>query len=86
MFVDQNTMIALEYIFYQKDGNYQKLYKNTSKPTGIDNLGTDLYDKQAHPHNNAFACEPENFHLGKMDYLSEHSSKKRAELKVKSRL
>jgi len=44
MFVDEKRMIALEYILYQKDGDYYRLKKDKGKGHAIHNLGTDEYD------------------------------------------
>ena len=34
MFVDDNTIVALEYVFYSKDGKYHKIKRDDAKKTG----------------------------------------------------
>lgn len=42
MFIDEKRVVALEYIFYQKDEKYRKI--ESDQGIGLHHLGTDDYD------------------------------------------
>jgi len=77
IYTDDRHLIALEYIFYQKDGNYFSL-KPESKAGSRDEktakpLGTENYDfKQKNNHIKAFRNVPVNYEINKnISYLKE---------------
>jgi hypothetical protein len=53
MFLDKNTVVALEYIFYQIDGNYVRIKKEKEDSKEDHPLGTFEYYNQgleSYPH------------------------------------
>lgn len=77
MFVDERRLVSLEYIFYQKDGEYRKIKHQKEDDFATDHkLGTDDYAKdcqsfQTNPLS-AFKDPPVNFFCSDKDYLEEH--------------
>ena len=71
MFVNDKTIVALEYIFYQKNGNYRKIKKDKEDCAHIHHLGTDDYIDSVHELS-AFKDAPSNYHGSTKDYISEH--------------
>ena len=68
MFIDEKNLVTLEYIFYQKDGNYSLIKK---KPHNTNLLGTQKLD---HEHLNIFNDEPMCFEDTNDDYIHERQN------------
>ena len=85
MFIDDKKLVALEYIFYARNGKYHRLkainYDSNSKVLergqNKNNLGTQEYiaDQSASNPHNAFGKMPIDFVEVKQDYLSENSKR-----------
>lgn len=79
MFVDDNTIVALEYVFYSKEGHYHKIKKEDQMKAHKHDkhhhmLGDENYMKDITKQPlSAFREEPVIFHQAKKDYLKEHT-------------
>lgn len=74
LFVDEKTVVALEYILYQKDEDY-RLLKNDNDMQ-LHHLGTDDYMANLDPRN-SFQDKPLNLKIASKDYLSQHKQERR---------
>jgi hypothetical protein len=62
MFIDTNRLVALEYIFYQKDDPLYKIKECEENYKFIHHLGTDNYTKGI-DERSAFKDKPINFYF-----------------------
>ena len=71
MFIDDKHLVALEYVFYQKDGDYRKIAPSKG-PIEVNLLKTDCYKVDKLPEKSAFRNKPVALQCEPGDYLQQH--------------
>jgi len=67
MFIDEKRVVALEYIFYQKDEDYRKI-KPEKEGFNIHHLDTDVYNDKVNPLS-SFQKKPINLTISENNFL-----------------
>jgi len=74
MLINEKRIVALEYIFYNKEGNYSKIKRVRKTDKVDDQIGFEEYHhegEKVNPHS-AFNNEPVKYHDSKVDYIEQH--------------
>jgi hypothetical protein len=74
MFIDEKNVVALEYIFYNRQGKYSKIKKVKEGQPINDQIGFEDYQKNKNKVNpkSVFNNPPIKFQDSKVDYINQH--------------